>query len=350
MKLWPLLMTLSLLAESTVYIGTRTREGRSEGIYRVGFDPASGKLGKVELAAAAPDPSFLAVHPSRPLLYAVAALPEGEVLAYAIESGGNLKLLNRVSSKGAGPAHIQIDRTGKWLAIANYSSGSVATYRIEADGRLSEAVDTHQHAGKGTHPTRQEGPHAHSVYFSADNKVLYAADLGLDQVKVYGFDGKSGKLTPGTPLQSPAGAGPRHLALGKKRIYVLNELASSLSVFENGRLVETQSTLPAGFQGESTAAEVVLDQAEKTAYASNRGSDTIAVFRTSPKLEKIADVKVGKTPRNFVLSPDGRFLLVASQAEDTIQSFRVDAGTGLLSPIEGVARAGSPICLRFARP
>lgn len=343
------IMTLtSLAAEQTVYIGTRTREGRSEGIYRMQFDPATGTLRDVKLAAATVDPSFLAVHPTRKLLFAVVASPEGKVRSFQIEADGGLKLLNEVSSKGAGPAHVQIDRTGQWVATANYTSGSAAVFRIQPDGTLSEAADWVQHEGRSVTPARQDGPHAHSATFSADNQELFIADLGIDEVRVYGFDARSGKLTARGPLRTPKGAGPRHLALGKKRIYVLNEISSSVSVYENGKLGETVSTLPETFKGESTAAEVVIDAAEKFLYASNRGADTLAIFRIGAKLTKVADVAVGKIPRGFVLSPDGKYLLVGSQTEDTIQSYRVDATTGLLTPVGQPVKAGSPICLRFA--
>ena len=297
------IMAISSLGAETVYIGTRTREGRSEGIYRMEFNPSTGMLSNVKLAAATVDPTFLAVHPTRPLLFAVQASPEGMLRSFAIEPGGGLKLLNAVSSRGDGPAHVQIDRTGHWVATANYNSGSMAVYRIESDGRLSEAADWRQHEGKSVH-ARQAGPHAHSVNFSADNRHLYVADLGLDEVKVYGFDARTGKLTGEPALMTPKAAGPRHLALGHNRVYVLNEIASSLSVFEKGKLLETVSTLPDGFQGESTAAEVVVHPNAKLLFASNRGADTIAVFKTGEHLTKIGDAKVGRNPRGFVLSPD----------------------------------------------
>jgi 6-phosphogluconolactonase len=333
------------LAGQTVYIGTRS----TEGIYRLRFDPVSGAISDLKVAGKTENPTFLAVHPTRPLLYAVVAVPDGKVRAFAIEADGGLRLLNEVSSKGAGPAHVQIDRSGQWVTTANFGSGSIAVYRIEADGRLSEAVDSAQHTGKGPHATRQAGPHAHSTYFSVDNKTLYAADLGIDEVRVYGFDARTGKLTPREPLRTPPGAGPRHLALGKKRIYVLNEIGSSVSVFEKGKLVETVNALPAGFTGDSSSAEVLIDKAEKFLYASNRGADTIAVFRIGAKLEKIADTKVGRIPRGFTISPDGRFLIAGSQSDNTIQVFRIDAKTGQLSPAGAPLTAPGPICFRFAR-
>ncbi len=340
-------LTLLLAADLTVFVGTRTRDGRSEGIHRLHFDSTSGALSRVELAAKSIDPSFLAIHPTRRLLYTVVAQPEGRLEAYEIGPGGELKLLNTVSSKGAGPAHIQIDRTGQWVATANYTSGSAAIYRIESDGRLSPAVASVQHAGRGPNAQRQEGPHAHSVNFSADNKLLYIADLGLDEVKVYQFFPARRELVAAPSLKTSPGAGPRHLALGRKRIYVLNELTSTVAVFEGAKQVQEISTLPADFKGVSTAAEVILNKTESVLYASNRGADTIAVFRIGAKLEKIGDVPTGKVPRNFVLSPDGRHMLVASQDEDFVRSYKVDAKTGMLTPLEGTVKVGSPICLRF---
>lgn len=338
-------MTMVPMAAQTVYIGTRS----AEGIFRMQFDAATGAIGDVRQAGKTLNPTFLAVHPTRPLVFSVVAAPEGKLSAFAIEADGNLRLLNEVSSKGAGPAHVQIDRSGQWVSAANFVSGSVAVYRIEADGKLSEAVDSKQHAGKGPHATRQAGPHAHSTYYSADNKTMYAADLGIDEVKVYGFDGKTGKLTEKAPLRLPAGAGPRHMALGKNRIYVLGEIDSTVNVFEKGKLVETVSALPEGFKGESSGAEILIDKGERFLYASNRGADTIAVFQIGAKLKKVGDVKVGKTPRGFVFSPDGKFLIAGSQAENTIQEYRVDEVTGLLTAEGKPLAAEGPICFRFAR-
>ena len=337
------MVLMNAMTAQTVYIGTRT----TDGIYRMQFDPATGAIKDVKIAGKTSNPTFVAVHPKRPLVFAVVAAPEGKVSSFAVEPDGSLRLLNEVSSKGQGPAHVQIDRTGQWVSTANFTSGTVAVFKIEADGKLSEAVDSVQHAGKGQHSTRQAGPHAHSTYFSADNKWMYAADLGIDEVKVYGFDARTGKLTAGASLKSPAGAGPRHLALGKKRVYVLNEIASSVSVFDQGTLLETVSALPEGFTGSSSAAELVIDKGEKFLYSSNRGADTIAVFKIGTSLTKVGDVKVGKTPRGFVLSPDGKFIIVGSQDENTIQVYRIDAKTGLFTPVGDALKANGPICFRF---
>lgn len=339
------LAAMSISAEQTVYIGTRT----DEGIFRMTFDPATGAMSDIRAAVQTPDPTFIAVHPTRKLLFAVVARPDGKVRSFAIEANGSLRLLNEVSSKGRGPAHVGIDRSGAWVGTANFQSGSAAVYRIQADGTLSEAVTVVQHSGKGSHATRQTEPHAHQVTFSADNRTMYVADLGIDQVKVYGFDAATGALTEKEPLRTPAGAGPRHIALGKKRVYVLNEIASSVSVFEGTRLVETVNALPDGFTGDSSSAEILLGKGEKFLYASNRGADTIAVFRVGASLKKIADVKVGRIPRGFVISPDGKFLLSGSQTDNTIQAYHIDEKTGLLTAVGEPAKAPGPICLRVAR-
>lgn len=328
------------LPAQTIYIGTRTAEGRSQGIYRARFDPRTGAIGAVALAAATPDPTFLAVHPRRPLLFTVVGVLGDRVRAFAIEPGGGLRLLNEVAAKGTGPAHIQIDRSGRWVATANYRGGTVAVFRIQAGGELSEAVSSVQHEGRAPHP--------HSVNFSADNTRLFVADLGIDEVRVYAFDASTGSLTAQEPLRTPPGSGPRHVALGKKRMYVVNELSSSVSVFGGGKLLETVGALPAGFAGKSSAAEVLLDRKERFLYASNRGADTIAVFRVAPALVKIADLPVARVPRGIVLSPDGRFLIAASQEDDLLQAYRIDPRSGLLTPAGPPARAPHPICIQFS--
>lgn len=349
-------MTMALVAaERTVYVGTYTREGKSKGIERLRLNEQTGAIQRGELAVETENPSFLALHPTKAVLYSVnvntKATEEGHLSAFSIGADGKLQLLNQVKSKGVNPAYVTVDRTGRWLATANFTSGSCATYRIEDDGRLSEAIDFRQHAGHGPHEKRQAGPHAHSAYFSADNKTLYVADLGLDEVKRYGFDAKSGKLTDGTSLRAVPGGGPRHLAFGPKdRVYVLNEILSSVSVFDGDQLVETVSALPPGFTGNSSAAEIILHPNGKFLYVSNRGADTIAVFRVGKTLTQVGQTPAGgAVPRGYVLSPDGKFLLVGAQNSNSVSVFRVDNSTGLLTSVGAPIEVGSPVCLRFAR-
>ncbi|MBY0503476.1 MAG: lactonase family protein [Bryobacteraceae bacterium] len=346
------LMT-AMAADRTVYVGTYTRTGKSKGIERLRFDPRTGKLSGPELAVETENPSLLALHPTKPWLYSVnvntVANQEGRLTAYAIGPQGQLTVLNTVKSHGVNPAYVQVDPSGRWLAAANFTSGSCATFRIEPDGRLSETIDFRQHAGQGKHPTRQAGPHAHSAYFSRDGRRLYVADLGLDEVKRYGFDPATGKLTDTPSLRAIPGGGPRHLAFGPgERVYVLNEILSSVSVFDGGQLVETVNALPPGFTGNSSAAEIVLHPKGKFLYSSNRGADTIAIFRVGKTLRQIGQTPVGgKTPRGFVISPDGKFLLAAAQDSDTVSVFRINGTTGLLTLVGTPVAIGSPVCLRF---
>ena len=351
-----MVMTMTAMAaERTVYVGTFTREGRSKGIERLLFNEQTGAVKLGELAVETENPAFIALHPTKAVLYSVNvntnATEEGHLSAFSIGTDGKLKLLNQVKSKGLNPAYVQVDRTGHWLATVNFTSGSCATYRVEDDGHLSEAVDSRQHVGHGPHEKRQAGPHAHSAYFSVDNKTLYVADLGLDEVKRYGFDAKTGKLTDGVSLHAVPGGGPRHLAFGpKNRVYVLNEILSSISVFDGDKLVETVSALPQGFAGSSSTAEIILHPNGKFLYASNRGADTIAVFSVGKTLKQIGQTPAGgKVPRGYVLSPDGKFMLVGAQNSDVVNVFRVDASTGLLTAVGGPVAVGSPVCLRFAR-
>src|SRR5437879_5392723 len=187
---------VSANAEYFVYIGTYTREN-SKGIYAYRFHPADGKLTPLGLAAETANPSFLAIHPNGRFVYSVSEGDTGTVSAFRIEPGsGKLTLLNTVSSKGAGPCHLRVDKTGKNLLVANYNSGSVASLPVKSDGSLSEASAFIQHKGSSVNKQRQEGPHAHSVNLSADNRFLIVTDLGLDQALVYRFDAAKGSLTP----------------------------------------------------------------------------------------------------------------------------------------------------------
>jgi 6-phosphogluconolactonase len=349
-----------------VYIGTYTRQ-KGKGIYAYRFQPAAGKLTPVGLAGESDNPSFLAVHPNRRFLYAVNEMsggkPEGYVSAFAIDpKTGKLAFLNKVSSRGGGPCHLMVDKSGKHLAVANYNSGSVAVFPVLPDGRLGEASAFMQHRGSSANPARQKGPHAHCVLFSPDNRFLLAADLGLDQVLVYRFDATKGSLAPNDPPSARVapGSGPRHLAFHPKGsfLYVNNEMASTVTAFAyqpgGGILKELQtvSTLPAGFSGESTTAEIETDRAGKFLYVSNRGHDSIAVFAIDAKgaLTPVEYASTqGKVPRSFALDPTGAYLFAANQDSYNVVVFRVDSKTGRLTPSGQVMEdVGQPVCVVFA--
>ena len=354
-----LMTTTMIAAERTAYVGTYTKPAGSKGIYMLRLDEATGKLSTPELVAETPNPSFLTISKGGKFLYAVNEMNAGTVSAFSIEAGGKLRALNQVKSKGDAPCHLNIDKTGKWLAVANYSSGSAAVFPIDTDGKLGEAVATVQHKGKSSDPRRQEGPHAHSADFSADNKYLYVSDLGLDEVKVYAFNSKSGAITEKAQLQTAKGAGPRHLALGKNGlVYVLNEMASSVSVFRftgqpKGELLNTTSAIPADFKSETSGAEIALHPKGTLLFSSNRGHDSISIYRVDPATGSIQLLGQqplgGKVPRGFDISPDGNFLIAGGQNSDRVFSFRIDLKAGKLIPVASPVNVGSPVCIRFVQ-
>jgi 6-phosphogluconolactonase len=352
-----MMVALSARAAEFVWFGTYTGPA-SKGIYISKFDSKTGRLSTPTLAAESPNPSFLAVHPNGRFLYAVAEKDSGKVRAFAIDSSsGRLTFLNEVSSRGGGPCHLTVDPSGKNVLVANYGSGSIAVLPIGADGRLREASAFVQHTGSSVNKERQQGPHAHWIGTSPDNRFVLAVDLGLDRIFVYRFDPVAGSLTRHDPAYAAVhpGAGPRHFSFDRswRFGYVLNELDSTVTAFgwDAGRGVlsemATVSTLPKGYAGSNSGAELEA-AAEGWLYASNRGHDSVAVFSiVRGVLSAGARVSTqGKTPRGFALSPDGGWLLAANQKSDSVVVFRVSGGG--LAPAGQVVRVPSPVCVQFA--
>ena len=353
----------------SVYIGTYTRSSKSKGIYRTTFDPKTGELTEPVLAGEAVNPTFLAIHPTGKFLYAVSEVEDfggvkttrgiGGVSAFAIGDKGDLALLNARSSGGGGPCHIVTDKAGKNALVANYGGGSCAVLPIGTDGKLSKVSSFHQHEGSSVDKARQEGPHGHSINLDAAEKFAFVADLGLDKILVYRYDGKKGTLTPSAPaFAAIPGGGPRHFAFhpNGKFAYTNNEMLSSVTAMtydgEGGQLaaIQTITTLPKPTKGNSTA-EVVVHPNGKFLYCSNRGHNSIAVFALDPETGKLtAKGHQGEginIPRNFVLAPGGRFCLVANQDGDSVIVFRVNTDTGALEPTKVKIEVPAPVCLRF---
>jgi 6-phosphogluconolactonase len=286
----------------------------------------------------------------------------GGVSAFAIEQpSGKLRLINQVSAVGQGPCHVGLDAAGTMAMIANYGSGSVASYAINADGSLSEHRSFYQHEGSGADPRRQKGPHAHSFNRSPDNRFGFACDLGLDQVLIYALNPRDGSMKPHGLARVPAGGGPRHFAFhpGGRHAFVNNEMGMSLSCFaydaQKGelKLLATESTLPPedrSLKGLSTA-EVVAHPNGRTVYVSNRTHDSIAVFsfnESSGALTLLETVPAeGRIPRNFALDPTGRWMLVAHQDSNSVAVFEVLPGEGRLRFTGQRVAAGAPVCVRF---
>jgi 6-phosphogluconolactonase len=352
-----------------VYVGTYTADGStSKGIYAYRFDPDNAKLTSIGLAAQTTNPSFLAVHPNHRFVYAVNEVTtykgrkSGAVSAFVIDRAtGKLTLLNQVASGGADPCYITVDKTGKYVLVANYTGGSVAVFPVLEDGRLGEVSAFIQHTGHGTNPQRQEGPHAHSIDLSPDNRFAVVDDLGLDETIVYRFDSAEGSLSPNDRkfVKADPGAGPRHFVLNPngKFAYVINEMASTVSAFSynsaNGVLspLQTISTLPKGFAGHNDDAEIQVHPSGRFLYASNRGHDSIAVFAIDANEGTLTFIEYvptkGGSPRNFEINPAGSLLFAANEKSDNIVVFRIDQQTGRLTPSGQVLEIAEPVCVKF---
>ncbi len=354
-------------AESVhVYVGTYTRgTGSGRGIYRSALDLQTGKLVAPVLAAEAGNPSFLEIHPGGRCLYAVSEVSGGCVNAYRIDaSTGALEFLNQCSSGGAGPCHVSLDHAGRNVLVANYGSGSAAVLPVRPDGWLTEPTATVQHEGSSVNAKRQQEPHAHSINVSPDDRFVFVADLGIDKIMIYRLDGAKGTLTAHDPAYVPLkpGAGPRHFAFhpNGRYAYVINELDCTMTAFAyaatSGTLtaIQTVPTLPAGFDGSNTCAEVRVHPGGRFLYGSNRGHNSIVVYRIDPAdgaltfvEHETADIK---TPRNFNIDPTGRFCLVANQDGDSVVVFRIDPQSGALEPTGYAMPMPKPVCIRFLRP
>lgn len=352
-----------------VYIGSYTG-GESEGIYLLKLDAETGALENLGLAGKATNPSFLAFHPTLPILYSTGnmggaeGIEKGGVSAHAIGKDGRLTALNHQSSIGDGPCHVTVDRAGRHVLLANYSGGSLTAIALDAEGKLGESTSYIEHTGSSVHPDRQKQPHAHSVNLDTAGKFAFVADLGIDQVVVYRFDDRTGKLEPNDPpfAQLAPGAGPRHFAFhpSGKFAFVINELDNTLTAFaydeKAGRLktLDTAPTLPADFTDPNTTAEVRVHPNGRFVYGSNRGHDSIASFEfdiDSGKLKSLGWTSTeGEVPRNFNLDPTGTFLLAANQRTDNVVVLRIDPETGIPAPTGIQVKAPTPVCVLFLDP
>jgi 6-phosphogluconolactonase len=350
------------------FIGTYTAKTDSKGIYSFHFDSGTGRLSSLAVAATTQDPSFLAVASNEKYLYAVNELSDfdgkksGAVTSYSLDpKSGKLTELNKVTSGGADPCYVSFDQTGKYLLVANYTGGSVSTFPVSPDGRIGPASAFVQHTGSGPNKERQEGPHAHYIASSSDNRFVFVVDLGLDELVVYRFDPAKGTLTPNDPsfAKLVPGAGPRHLAFhpNGKFAYVLSEVNSTTTALtydsKNGSFstLQSLSTIPKDFTGHNDTAEIVVHPSGKFLYASNRGKDNIAEFSIDSAkgtLTLVGDFPTkGKTPRNFALDPTGKFLLAANQESNNIVVFRINQSTGALTATGQVAPVPAPVDIVF---
>lgn len=349
--------------EVPFYIGTYTKPGGSKGIYRALLDTQTGTLSEPTLAADAPGPSFLALHPNGKVLYAVHEPTEGDVSAYAIAADGALRRLNTQSTQGNGPCHVSVDPTGKVVFTASYGAGTLASLPLKGDGSLGPPATVFKNTGSGPDKSRQEGPHLHSIYADAQSRFVYACDLGTDEVLVFRLDVATGKLALSNPrsAKSPPGGGPRHLALhpGGRFAFVNNEMGNSVTAFardtETGALSPLQ-TIPTLAEDTprtgATTAEIFCHPNGKWLYVSNRGPDSIAAYAIGREgkltLTEIEPAGVA-VPRGFGIDPTGRWLVVGGQKSDDLTALAIDQETGALSPGPNHISVGSPVCVAFGK-
>jgi len=368
---WIVLATLALISSSVasraadplVFV-TSFAPGEQGGIHAYEFDTNAGKLKHIHRAPAVENPFFLALSPSKKFLYSIHARQFGgkeneQVAAFEILGRtGELKLLNRQSSEGTASCYLDVDATGKAVVVANYSSGSVASLPVKADGSLGKPASFFQHKGSSVNPERQKEPHAHCIVVSPDNKYAFVADLGLDQILCYKLDPSTAKLTANEPpfSKTPAGAGPRHLTFhpNGKRAYAINELLNSVTVFDYNADVgsltmkQTIPTLPADFKGTSHCADLKITPDGKFLYGTNRGHDSIAAYRIEDdgRLALIAiESSLGKGPQNLAIAGDGAWLLCANMPGKNVAVFRIDPKTGRLKSAGEPVSQPSPSCI-----
>ena len=359
-------LTLSCLSQDPyLFIGTYT-SGKSKGIYVYRFNTTTG-TGREISTIQASNPSYLSISPDGKHVYATAEEEKsGAVGSYAFEPmSGKLAFLNTQSSGGTCPCYVSEDKTGKWIFVANYCSGSLTALPVNSDGSLAPATQVIRQYGKGKDSSRQESAHVHSTIFSPNEKFLLAADLGTDKEHVYAV-----RISQNNPLINirdsavslTSGTGPRHIAFHPKKsdVYIIGELTGTVDAFHfdslSGRMNHFQRirTTPESFKGDAGSADIHIRADGKFLYATNRGtSNTIAVFAILKdgrlSIRQITSVK-GKHPRNFVIDPTSHFLLVANRDTDNIVVFSIDPVSGLLKPTGNEINIPNPVCLKFLIP
>lgn len=389
---WSAPVAANLPSEYFVYFGTYTGaayisydmlwhgKSSSKGVYVSRFRPATGEVSKPELAAEITNPAFLAVHPNGRFLYVLTEDPltlgpnydhESFVSAFAIDpSTGKLHLLNVMPTGGSSTCYLSIDKTGRYVLMANFGSSSVTVLRIHDDGTIGEETAFVKHLGHGKEALVQSKAHPHSIDVSPDNRFAAVSDLGIDKVFVYRFDAATGKLSPedAPSVDVIPGGGPRHFTFDDsgKFGYSISEMSGILTAFAfdsaAGTLTRLQDvqTLANDFIGANDSAEIQIHPNGRFLYESNRrnrgpqmlGPDTIGVFAIDPQKGTLTEVEqaptIGHTPRGFAIDPTGGYLFQAGQVTGNVALFKIDAATGRLSPTSTNLKVEVPVCIKFA--
>ncbi len=345
---------------SVLFIGTGGKDAK--GIYRTKFNQDSGSFSKIELAAEIDQPGFLALHPNRNILYAVARWDkQAGVIGYLIEKGGELREFTRsVCSDGYG-CHLAVHPSGRFLLSAQYAGGSIALFPLDDQGIADAPSIIKHHGGSGVTKGRQDSPHPHWCGFSPAGTFALVPDLGLDRILIYRTNPTSQVLSPHGHVECEPGGGPRHMRFSAcgKFFFLLNELSSSVSLFswlEESGSARLLSTTPALSQREldqqnfNSAAEILVHPNGRRIYTSNRGHDSVTTFAVDPPNPAVSlqthHVR-GAFPRNVTLSPNAEWLLAAGQHSNTISAHRIQPDGTLVFPRGSITNAPSPICLLF---
>ncbi len=347
-------------------VGTYTGSG-SKGIYVYSFDETNGSTSLVSSTDTASNPSFVIFSHNGKFVYAVNETHgdnPGKVSSYAFDSKtGTLTFINSQPSRGDDPCHLALSKDDKWLTVANYSSGNATVFPIDKDGSIGNYAEFIQDTGSSVNKGRQERAHVHETVFSPDGKYVCTPDLGADKVMIYKFEPWLKKpLVPSSPafIKIPAGNGPRHILFSsnKKFAYLISELSGTVLTYRyrDGKFSEVQEIAahPKGYKGTIGSAELGESPDGKFLYASNRGDEnTITIFSVNPVTGKLTtaayqDVK-GVMPRNFILDPYGKYLIVANQASDNIVIFKRNAKSGLLTSLDNQIHVQKPVCVQMIK-
>ncbi len=355
-----------LKAQQHFYLLTGTYTStKSEGIYIYRFNSGDGTAQAVSQVKIS-NPSFIAVSPDERFVYSVEEDADkngkgGGISAFSFDKkNGSLFFINRQPSAGDHPCYVSVDKTGRWVAVGNYTSGSLSILPVEANGGLGGATTVIKHDGTGPNKARQASPHVHCTFFSDDNRFLFVPDLGIDKVMIYAFDASTGKLTPAKQpfAASEPGAGPRHICFdpNNKYAYLTEEMGGTIVAYkykkEKLKSIQRISNMPAGDTSIAGSADIHVSPDGKFLYASNRAeANSITIFSINQNNGKLSLIghqsTLGKTPRNFNFDPSGNYLLVANQNSDAIVVFKINKDTGLLTDTGNRINVGKPVCLKW---
>lgn len=349
------------VSKTYMIVGTYTSKGKSQGIYVYDYDKKTGST-KLVSTILTDDPSYIALSPNKKFIYAVKEVMPGKVPALASfsfnETNGTLTYINEQGTNGAGPCYTAVDHTGKWAVAGNYGGGSFSIFPIKENGSLAPALSTMQHRGNGPNKDRQDKPHVHCTYFNEQNNKLYVPDLGIDKISVYDFNEKNGTATMQKPIETLAGAGPRHFIIhpNNKYAYYIEELGGHVVALQIDKdpykQLQRISTLSKGDSSFAGSADIHISPDGNFLYASNRAEhNNIAIYKLDKKTGRLDFLQhqstMGLTPRNFNIDPDGNFLLVANQNSDNIVVFSRNKKTGLLMDTGQRIPVGNPSCIKF---